>query len=415
MPSSERLRVLFLTLFPPSPATFGAQRRIQGLLGSLARRHDVTAVSLLFPGMDPELALQGMRDLGAEAVVLPIRSASGREKRLVQLRSLASLQSFERRLYTLPELRRTLDTTLTGRRFDVVNVEFPFLTHYPLRQAPPGERLPRLVLDEHNVEFDLVRQMTGLGRGIGRHVHNSVNWRKVRNEEISAWKRFDGVMFTSAPDEARARALVPSIRARVVPNAVDVELFRPLPEHAPPDGRTVLFFGTFNYFPNHDGVMHFLREIWPILARSNPEARLKVIGADPPPEALAFQGERVEFAGLVPEVQPHIASAAVCVVPLRIGGGTRLKILEAMAMAKPIVSTRIGAEGIDATPGRELLLADDPPAFAAAVGCLLDDPALAARMGAAARTLVEGRYSWEAAGRDMDSFFRTLLESPPRT
>ncbi len=407
--SAERLRLLLLTLFPPSPATFGAQRRIQGLMRALGRRHHLTAVSLVPPSMDAVAAEQGMRELGAEAIVVASRPGSGLPKRVVQLRSLLSRHSFERRFYTLPELQRVVDALLRRHRHDIVHVEFPFLSHYGLRQAPPGEPLPRLVLDEHNVEFDLVRQMTGAGRGLVRHLYNSVDWRKVRREEVAAWRSFDGVMFTSSPDEGRARALVPAVRSRVIPNAVDVDFFRPRPGDPPSDGRTVLFFGTFDYFPNHDGVLHFLREAWPLLAARHPGARLQIVGAGPPPEVRAFQGPRVEISGLVEDVRPHLARAGAVVVPLRIGGGTRLKILESMAMAKAIVSTRLGAEGIEAVHERDLLLADGPEALAAALARVLDDRGLAARMGAEARGLVERRYSWEVAAEALERFYREIL------
>lgn len=404
------LRILFLSPFLPNPVTFGAQRRIQGLLASLGRRHAVTAVCLAPASVEMAIAARGVEELGVEAVVVRGQGAEGIIKRLVQVRSLLSPRSFERRLFTVPELQRALDGLLTARQFDLVNVEFPFFSHYRLRQAPPGEPLPRLVLDEHNVEYDVVRQMTGPRRGFGRHVHNTVNWPKLRREETAAWRHFDGVMFTSATDVNRARAHVPELRARLIPNAVDVQSFRP--EGAPADGDTVLFFGTFKYFPNCDGVLFFLREIWPLLARSHPRARLRVVGADPPPELLVFRGPHVEFTGFVDDVRSHIASTAVSVVPLRIGGGTRLKILEAMAMARPIVTTSLGMEGIRAEPGRDLLVADAPADFAAAVGQVLDSPALATRLGCSARALVEARYSWEAVGRDLEEFFREVLAAP---
>jgi glycosyltransferase involved in cell wall biosynthesis len=405
----ERLKVLFLTPMPPGKATIGAQRRIQGLLAYLSRRHDVTAVSLVPPGSDPETTRLGLLEHAAEAVVVPTAMFGKFGKRSTQLRSLVSADSFLRRIHTVSALQGTLDDLLGRRRFDVVNVEFPFFSHYRMRQAPAGEPPPRLVLDEHNVEYDLVRQMCGMKRGLARHVHNTVDWRKVRREEIAAWRDFDGVLFTSATDEDRARELVPAIRSQVVPNGVDVEYFRRRPEDPPPDGRTVLFFGTFNYYPNHDGALYFLREVWPLLAASHPQARLKLIGANPSAEMTAFAGPRVELAGLVPDIRRHVSEAAVAIVPLRIGGGTRLKVLESMALGKAIVSTRLGAEGIEATHDRELLLADDPAGFAQAVGRVLDDKGLASRLGASARALVEQRYSWETAGRGLEGFYRELL------
>jgi len=203
---------------------------------------------------------------------------------------------------------------------------------------------------------------------------------------------------------------VPSLRSTVVPNAVDIEEFRPDPGLPASDGQTVMFFGAINYFPNVDGLLYLLREIWPRIEQSHPRARLKIVGQHPTPQILSFQGPRIEVTGKVDDLRPHLSSAAVTVVPLRIGGGTRFKILEAMAMARPVVSTSIGAEGIDARQGQDLLLADTPESFAQAVGRVLDDPRLGAELGRRGRALVEASYSWNAVGGRLEEFFLELLE-----
>jgi len=407
-----RLDLLFVSMFPPSPPTFGAQRRIEGLMTALSRRHRVTGVSLVGPHFDAGAAERAMRAYCAEVVLVPSRPERGPSKRLLQLRSLVSPWSFERHHATVPALGRALDELLSSRPYDVVCVEAPFLAHREFRRAPPGAPAPRVVLDEHNIEYDLARQSLDATRAPLRRLHHAVNWRKVRREELAAWRRCDGVAFTSSNDAARARAELPELRSAVIPNAVVVDHIRPRPDLPAPDGRTVVFFGTLNYFPNQDGVLHFLREIWPRLERSHPQARVKVIGASPTPEVLAFRGPRVEVAGLVDDLRPHLAEAAAVIVPLRVGGGTRFKILEGMAMAKPVVSTTLGAEGIAATPEQDILIADQPAAFAAAVGRVLEDRALAGRLGSAARALVEDRYSWASAGLAMEGFFREILEAP---
>lgn len=406
--SPDALELLFVSHFPPSPATFGAQRRIEGLMGALARRHRITGLSLVGPDFEAPAARRAMEAYCREVVLVPGRPERGLRKRLLQLAALASPASFERRHCSVPALRAALGELLSRRRFDVVSVELPFLAHQPLRRAPAGEPPPLVVLDEHNIEHDLARQSRDASRGPLRRLHHAVNWRKVRREELSAWARCDGVVFTSADDAARARSLAPALRSAVVPNAVDVEHFRPDPSLPPADGRTVVFFGTLDYFPNHDGLEWFLAEIWPRLAQSHPRARLKIIGPRPTPWALRQQGPRVEVTGLVEDLRPHLSAAAAIVVPLRVGGGTRFKIVEGMAMGKAIVSTTRGAEGIAAAPGEHLLLADDPAAFAAATGALLDDPARAGRLGASARALAEARYSWRSAADAYERFVRGL-------
>ncbi len=413
--SRERLNILFLAPFAPSPPTFGAQRRAEGLMAALGRRHEITAVSVIPDDHDARAAERAMREYSNEVVLVsrPSSRWEGAGRRLPQVRSLLSSRSFVRRLYDLRAVREVLDRLLSARAYDIVNVELPFLAFHWLAKSPPGTRAPRLVLDEHNIEFDLARQQTRNEMGVARRVYNAINWRKIRREEMKIWTEFDGVAFCSAADQARARALVPSMRSAVVPNAVNIEYFKPRPTNPPSDGCTVMFFGALNYFPNQDGLLYFLREVWSLIEKSNPKARLKIVGQHPTPEILAHQGPRVEVAGKVDDLRPHLASAAVSIAPLRIGGGTRFKILEAMAMAKPVVSTSLGAEGIDAEPGRHLLLGDDAASFAAAVSRVLGDPQLGSRLGREGRALVEERYSWASAAQTLEGLYREALAAAP--
>jgi glycosyltransferase involved in cell wall biosynthesis len=212
-------------------------------------------------------------------------------------------------------------------------------------------------------------------------------------------------------DEQRLLDQVPGVRTAVIPNAADAEYYQPRPTDPSPDGRTVVYFGLLSTIPNVDGVMHFVKDIWPRIAEENPEARCKIIGGRPPPSLLSLAGSRVELTGFVSDLRPHLAAAAAVVVPLRLGGGTRLKIVEAMAMAKPIVSTTLGVEGIEAVRGRDILVEDEPAAFASAVNRLLTEPNLAARIGQSARRLAVERYAWSGAARTLESFYRRILES----
>jgi glycosyltransferase involved in cell wall biosynthesis len=400
----ERLNILCVSQMPASPPRFGAQARTHGILTQLARRHDVTAAMLIDDEFDTDECRRAMQGYCRDVV-------NGPAKRLMQARSLASTRSFERLRVTLPAMQRTLDRVLRTERFDIVNLEFPYLGQYNLRQAPPGEAPPVLVVDSHEIAYDLTRQFARSGGTLGRRLYTGVNWRKLRREELRTYRNADGVYLCSSLDEQRLLDQVPGVPTAVVPNAADVEYFQPRPSDPPPDGRTVVYFGLLSTVPNVDGVTHFAREIWPRIAAANPDSRFKIIGGRPPPSLTALASPQVEVTGFVPDLRPHLAAAAVVVVPLRLGGGTRLKIVEAMAMGKAIVSTSLGAEGIEAIPGRHLLIEDEPTAFADAVSRLLVEPALAASIGRSARELAVDRYSWGGAVRALEGFYRRILEN----
>jgi polysaccharide biosynthesis protein PslH len=377
----------------------------------LAQRHDLTAVMQFDNELDFEECRRAMQAYCRDVVLIPRpHVGEGLRKRLLQLQSLASTRSWERGLAVVPEMQRALDRILRAKRFDLVNLEFSFLGECELRQAPPNERLPRLVVNSHNIDYELARQYAREGSSLAHRIYAEVNWRKLRREELGTYRDADGVYLCSADDERRLLGVVPGARTAVVPNAADVEYLRPRPTDPPPDGRTVVFFGLLSYVPNVDGVIYFVQKIWPRVAEAHPEARLKIIGGKPPRSVQVLAGPRIELTGFVPDLRPHLAAASVVVVPLRLGGGTRLKIVEAMAMGKAIVSTTLGAEGIEANPGRDLLIEDQPDAFADAVNRLLADPELAARIGQSVRRLAVERYSWSAAARALEGFYRGILE-----
>jgi len=407
----NRLDILCVSQMPASPPRFGAQARVHGLMTQLARRHNLTAAMLIDNEFDADECRRAMQLYCREVVLVPNpRGREGLTKRMLQVRSLASTRSFERLRVTLPALQQSLDRVLHARRFDVVNLEFPYLGHYDLRRAPPGQKPPHIVVDSHEIAYDLARQFARADGSLGRRLYAGANWRKLRREELRTYRNADGVYLCSAADEQRLLDQVPSVRTAVIPNAADVEYYQPRRTDPPPDGCTIVYFGLLATVPNVDGVTHFAESIWPRIAAAHPKARWKIIGGRPPPSLLALAGPRVELTGFVADLRPHLAAATAVVVPLRLGGGTRLKIVEAMAMGKAIVSTTLGAEGIGAVTGRDLLIEDEPAAFAEAVNRLLAEPDLAARIGQSARQLAADRYSWNGAAQALEGFYRRVLE-----
>ena len=409
--SQERLSILYVSPMPASPPRFGAQARIHGLMTQLAQRHDLTAVMLVDNAFDVEECRGAMQAYCREVVLVPVPYAgAGLPKRLLQLQSLASTRSFERQLVAVPAMQQALDRILRAKRFDLVNLEFSFLGECDLRRRRPARGSRAWSWTPTTSTTSWRDSIARAGSSLARRLYAGVNWRKLRREELGTYRDADGVYLCSATDERRLLDEVPGARTAVIPNAADVEYYQPRPTDPPPDGRTLVFFGHLSYIPNVDGVIHFVRDIWPRIAEAHPEARFKIIGGNPPPSLQLLAGPRVEVVGFVPDLRPYLAAAAAVVVPLRLGGGTRLKIVEAMAMGKAIVSTVLGAEGIEAEPGRDILIADTPEAFAGSVNRLLAEPERAARIGKSARRLAVDRYAWSSSARSLENFYRSILE-----
>lgn len=402
------MKILFVTPYLPGPPIFGGQRRIHGLMTELSRSHEVSVVALVDAGIDQRASVADTRTYCKDVITVPDswHRVQGRPKRMLQLGSLVSLRSWEWILYRRPEFQRVLDRHLSEVRYDVVACEFVFMANYRFERA--REKGASLVLDEHNVEYDIVRR-TAAASSLDRKIFNELNWRKLRHEEIAAWKRFDGCTVTSARDRAIVVEKAPAVPTVVIPNGVNVDLFRPKPG-AEVDSQTLLFFGAMNYYPNTDGAVYFAREIMPLLTPRFPNLKLRIVGPCGPGPVMDLKSDRIEITGLVDDLRAEIERATAVIAPLRIGGGTRLKILEGMAYGKPIVSTSIGAEGLDVVHGREMLLADTPQAFADEVGRVLTDRELSAGLGRTARHMAETRYSWRAAAAELENFYRATLE-----
>lgn len=405
------MKILFVTPFLPSPPRFGGQRRLDGLMRSLAKNHELSLISFSATDEFKQMSLEATRAYCKDVVVFPdMEFVNRRDKRLLQARSLVSLHSFEHLLVARrAEFLRRLQQLIDTGGFDVLQVEFVQMAALSF-QLPRGRRL-RAVLDEHNIEFDIVKRTASAAVSPARRLYSAVDWRKLKREEVNAWRRFDGVSVTSERDAAILSELEPKTPVSVVPNGVDIDLFRPGSRE--PDADSLLFFGAMNYYPNQDGLNYFVERIFPLILAKRPRTKLWVVG--PAPESVKrLQGPSIEVTGFVDAVEPYIDAATAAIVPLRLGGGTRLKIVEAMSKAKPIISTRVGAEGIDVVNGESALLADDPQAFADHVESVLADAALAKRLGAAARKLAEERYSWPALVAGLERFYEQLLSAPPR-
>jgi glycosyltransferase involved in cell wall biosynthesis len=261
----------------------------------------------------------------------------------------------------------------------------------------PETQVP-LVVNNPDVEFMILQRYLEFERNpaIRWYVRQEAN--KVRQWETAVCQRAQVCMACSEHDRKILASLAPQTHVMLVPNVVNTDSYSPRYDG---ERRTLIFQGGMDWFPNRDAVEFFLEQIFPLLRSDFPDLEFIAAGRNPSAEMLARFGhlKGVRFTGTVPDMRPYLEQATVCVVPLRMGSGTRLKILEAAAAGKAIVSTRLGAEGLDFSPGAEILLADEPEEFAAAVKSLLLDPQKRAFMAKSARQIVENTYSYPALTR----------------
>jgi glycosyltransferase involved in cell wall biosynthesis len=258
-------------------------------------------------------------------------------------------------------------------------------------------RRPLIVFDDHNCEYVLQKRafLTDLripARWPGA-AYSFIQWQRLQRYEAQACRRADRVLAVSDADAAALHRLVPDVKATVVPNGIDTRAYRPTPAHA--DAPSLVFTGTMDFRPNVDAVLWFAREVLPRIRARVADVRFTAVGQRPHRWLAGLRDDpAVTLTGFVEDTRPYIADAAVYVVPLRMGGGTRFKMLEALAMGKAVVSTTLGAEGFPVTHGQELLLADEPEDFAEAVAALLGAPERRTELGQAGRAFVEARYDW---------------------
>lgn len=266
----------------------------------------------------------------------------------------------------------------------------------------------RLLYDAHNAEY-VIQQRAW--RTDGRQprrwpaaVYSALQVPRLRHFERQVCRAVQTVTCVSAEDAAALQKLDPALAPIVIPNGIDVEAYTGV--QAPPPTTRLVFTGKMDYRPNLDAAFWFVREILPRIRTARPEAEFVVVGQQPPPALQKLHGHKgVVITGAVDDVRPYIAGASVYVAPLRMGGGTRFKLLEAMALARPIVSTPVGAEGFAVTSGRELLLAGSPKEFAEAVLNLLRDPAQAHALGQAGRAFVRAGYDWNVIVPKLEAIY----------
>jgi glycosyltransferase involved in cell wall biosynthesis len=396
------MKILVVSLQFPFPPRTGGSQRVYQLLRQIAARHDVTLLSYARP--DEQESVDALRrELPVE--IVPRDRPSQWARRAVQLRSIVSRQPFSAHEYYSPALQHALDDLCTRESFDLVQLEGALLCGLDL---PPDVRV---ILDGHNIDYEVFQRMRETERSFVRRSFHRLEYLRFRRFEERAWTQVDGCTVTSDREEPIVRAAAPRTPTAVVPNGVDLEYFSPSSDPVVP--RTLVFNGTLEYRPNLDAAYHLVQEIWPLVRDRCPDAELAIVGRAAEADIRRLRRDGVLVTGEVPDIRPYLQRAAVVGVPVRMGGGTRLKVVEGLAMGKAMVSTTLGCEGVRVEDGEHLLIGDDAEAFAARVVELFDDHAGRERLGIAARGLVEREYGWDLAAERLEELYRRVAPAPP--
>jgi sugar transferase (PEP-CTERM/EpsH1 system associated) len=387
------VHILWLKTELLHPVDKGGRIRTYNMLRALRRDHRVTYLALDDGTAAPDAAERARDEYCHDLVTVPFApAAKGGARFFADLaRNVFSSLPYAVARYRSPALRRAIERAVGAGDVDVVVCDFLA----PSLNVPNALAAPT-VLFQHNVEAMIWERHAAVAAHPVKKRYMAEQWRRMRRFEAAECRRFDHVVAVSPQDAEVFRRDFGVRSVSDVPTGVDTGYFRPTGAE-PRRPHELVFTGSMDWLPNEDAILWFAAEILPRVRARVPDATLAVVGRNPTAPVRALGGANgITVTGSVPDVRPYLERGAAFVVPIRIGGGTRLKIYEAMAMERAVVSTAVGAEGLPVRDGVDAVLADEPQAFADAVVALLADPARAAAVGQAAAAMVRARFGWDA-------------------
>ncbi|MGZ4316388.1 MAG: glycosyltransferase [Gaiellaceae bacterium] len=402
------MRCLLLSPFVPFPPEDGGRIRIYEILKGLSARHTVDLLALADDASESQAAVDQLRAEGLDVCTVAYRR---QPMPVTFLRALGKRSSLYGTLFASRAFATTLRDRLRARDYDIVQCEFPYTALY----APPRTAAARVhwVLDAHNVEFRLNETLLRTTPGLEGAMYRLYARRELsrrRSEELAACLRVNRVVAVSADDRNVLLRALPNLKIDVVPNGVDLGRFRPSDRPEAEREPSAVFVGKMDYRPNVDAVRWFCTEVLPLVREAVPGFTFTICGAQPHRTVLdlgRLQG--VSVTGRVPDTRPFVDGAAVVAAPIRAGSGTRLKILEALAMGRPVVTTPLGVEGLELDDGVHVLIANEARDFADCVVRLLRDPSEREKLSREGRQRVEQRYGWPVAIAKLESVYAALL------
>ena len=410
------MRILFLSPRQPLPTRSGARLREFHFLRALSLGADVSYVYFADPGAAPLTTAD--LPFCREVVSIPKPPAYGPAKTIMGVLGSWPLPILNYTSQAMSDaVSRLLDAPGSKNDFDLIHLDSIHMIRYAQAAVARKPSL-KAIYNWHNIESEAMRRYSEAAPGRARAWYASMTAAKLETLEENILQSAFGHIVCSPRERDRLRQINPSARIEVVENGVDTHYFAP-DASDPATPRHIVFVGAMDYFPNSEAAVFFVTHIWPDVRMRMNDAELLIVGANPGPSVLALRHlPGVKVTGMVPDVRPYYRDALAAVVPLRTGAGTRLKILEAMAAGVPVVSTPLGAEGLEVADGENILLvnADDAKGWADRITSLAESPTRRARLTDAGHKLVEARYDWEILGAKLRGIYQGwLADSQPAT
>ena len=403
--ANEQMNILFVSATVPYPAIDGGRIRVLNLVSRLCRIHKVVFLTFATAPHDQQ-GIEHLRGMGIE--VIGVRASCIESPVGAALRSFIRRRPLTVAKYCSAEMIGTLKNLLKERRFDIVHFEMLHTGQFLADLKSGNGDICSTVLGEQNIDSRVWYRLFKAEPNPLKKLIFYWQYKKFTNFEIRTCPQFDLCICVSEQDQEDLNSLCPGIATAIVPNGVDLDYFSPV--DGKEDEESLVFTGSMDWHPNEDAVLYFCNQIFPIIRSRLPAAKFTVVGSNPSDRVLRLKDlEGVDVTGSVEDVRPYISDAAVYVVPLRIGGGTRLKILQALAMKKAIVSTAIGCEGLDLEPGKNLLVSDKPQDFAASVIQLIEDKGLQKKLGEDGNMRIRERYSWDVIIQRLEAAYKSLV------
>lgn len=402
------MNILWLSHFVPYPPKGGNLQRSYNLLKEVAKRNHVFLLAFNQKFLLPtqEMVRKSVENLKEHCDYIQVFNISCEGSRLAWF-WLLFLNLFSARPYSVkkfwsPRMMEAIKKVVSTHKVDLVHFDTISLAQYSTYV-----RGTRKILNHHNVESMLLLRRAKMERNPLKKLYLYLQGKKLRKYEGETIERFKLNLAVSHLDKRDILSYCPEAEVEVIPNGVDTEYFQVL--ETPIRKNNLVFAGGMNWFPNRDAIIYFLKEIWPPVKKVIPDLNLTLIGYQPPEEVVSkSKKEKIETLGFVDDVRPYLTRATAYIVPIRVGGGTRLKILDAFACGKAVISTSIGCEGLDVTPERNILIGDSPSEFAEQVIKVCTDGDLMRSLGRAGRELVEKIYTWRLIGENLNRIYTNL-------